>query len=542
VPVAPDARPGGHRRPRTLVNQETNMAVQTTYTSTELTPEADAAFDAGVSAVRATAGERRLLIGDARRAGGDRAFEERNPARPDEVLAEIASASAADVDDAVRAARAAQRSWVATTVDQRIELLERAAREIERRAGEFAATLCLEVGKNRVESMGEVDEAAALIRFYSSQAAAGFDIPLAAATPAEHNVSVMRPFGVFGVIAPFNFPLALVLGPTAAALLAGNAVVAKPSPTTSLVAVLLAEVLLAAGLPAGAFNLVTGGDATGRALVSHLGVDGVVFTGSYPVGRSIARQFLSEAGYARPCIVEMGGKNPAIVTAAADLDKAASGITRSAWGLSGQKCSACSRVLVDARVHDELVALLIERTREWQPADPLLPGCRLGPVHTAESFARFRRGVADARAEGTVVYGGRTLRESADQGYYVEPTIVTGLPEEHRLIREEQFVPLLAVERVDSLHHALARANDLPYGLTAGMFSEDEAEVDTFLEGIEAGTVFVNRAAGATTGGWPGQQTYPGWKGSGSTNRGGLGPRYVAQFLREQGRNVVRAV
>jgi 1-pyrroline-5-carboxylate dehydrogenase len=349
----------------------------------------------------------------------------------------------------------------------------------------------------------------------------------------------MRPFGVFGVIAPFNFPLALVLGPSAAALLAGNTVVVKPSPTTSLVAVRLAELLLDAGLPPGAFNVVTGGDETGRALVSAK-VDGMVFTGSYAVGQGIARQFLSDAGYARPCIVEMGGKNPSIVTAAADLEKATSGITRSAWGLSGQKCSACSRVLVEAQVHDELVALLADRAREWEPTDPVLAGCRLGPVHTAESVARFERAVAEARAEGTIAFGGRTLRKSAHDGHYVEPTIVTDLPERHRIIREEQFVPVLAVEAVDSLDDALARANDQRYGLTAGLFSERDDEVQAFLEGIEAGTVFVNRAAGATTGGWPGQQTYPGWKGSGSTNRGGLGPRYVAQFLREQGRNIVR--
>ena len=516
------------------------MAVQTTYTSTALAPEADAAFDAGLSAVRGD-GPRahRLLVGAEWRDGAGTPFEERNPARPSELLGTFACASAADVAEAVGAARRAQRSWASTSYEGRIALFERAAREIERRAGELAATLSLEVGKNRVESMGEVDEAAALIRFYGSQAAGGFDIPLEAATPADRNVSVMRPFGVFGVIAPFNFPLALVLGPSVAALLAGNTVVAKPSATTSAIAVRFAELLLDAGLPPGAFNLVTGGDETGRALVSASGVDGMVFTGSYAVGRRIAGQFLSEAGYARPCIVEMGGKNPAIVTAAADLEKAASGITRSAWGLSGQKCSACSRVLVDERVHDELVARLVEQAQDWRPADPVLPGSRLGPVHTAESVARFERAVAEARAEGTVAFGGRTLGDSEDDGHFVEPTIVTGLPERHRIIRDEQFVPLLAVEAVESLEHALARANDQVYGLTAGMFSEREDEVDTFLEGIQAGTVFVNRAAGATTGGWPGQQTYPGWKGSGSTNRGGLGPRYVAQFLREQGRNVV---
>lgn len=516
------------------------MAVQTTYTSTQLAPEADAAFERGLETVRRTGGEYRLFIGGDWRQGGGTPFEERNPARPDESLGAFATATADDVADAVRAARGAQPMWAARSYGERIELLERVASGIERRAGEIAATLTLEVGKNRLESMGEVDEAAELIRFYSRQAAGGFDISLASASSTDHNVSVMRPFGVFGVIAPFNFPLALVLGPSVAALLAGNTVVAKPSPTTSLVAVRFAEVVHDAGLPPGAFNLVTGGDETGRALVSAPGIDGMVFTGSYEVGQRIAAQFLSDAGYARPCIVEMGGKNPAIVTAAADLEKAAAGITRSAWGLSGQKCSACSRVLVAAEVHDELVDRLTSLTAEWEPADPALPGCRLGPVHTTSSYARFERNVAEAHEAGTVAFGGASMRSAVSDGYYVQPTIVTDLPSTHRLIKEEQFMPLLAVERVASLDEALARANDQPYGLTAGLFSEHEGEISAFLEGIEAGTLFVNRAAGATTGGWPGQQTYPGWKGSGSTNRGGLGPRYVAQFLREQGRNIVR--
>jgi 1-pyrroline-5-carboxylate dehydrogenase len=517
------------------------MSTQTTYTSTQLSPDADAAFEDGLATVRAGRGEHRLLIGDGWRPGGDEPFEERNPARLSEVLGNFAAADAGDVAAAVAAARVAQHDWARRPFAERVALLTGAGEHIRRRAGEVAATLTLEVGKNRLESMGEVDEAVELIRYYDAQAADGFDIPLASASPLDHNVSAMRPFGVFGVIAPFNFPLALLLGPTVAALLTGNTVVAKPSPTTSRVAVLVAELLLEAGLPGGVFNLVTGGDGTGRALVSSRDLDGIVFTGSYAVGQSIAAQFLTDGGYARPCITEMGGKNPAIVTARADLDKAAAGITRSAWGLSGQKCSACSRVLVESGVHDELVAMLAERATEWRPSDPSQAGSRLGPVHTVEAYERFRRGVAAARADGRVVAGGATLGDGdALDGYYAEPTIVTELPDDHHLIRDEQFVPLLAVERVDSLQQALERANDQPYGLTAGMFSEDDAEVDAFLEGIEAGTLFVNRAAGATSGGWPGQQTYPGWKGSGSTNRGGLGPRYVAQFLREQGRNIVR--
>jgi 1-pyrroline-5-carboxylate dehydrogenase len=283
---------------------------------------------------------------------------------------------------------------------------------------------------------------------------------------------------------------------------------------------------------------VTGADETGAALVDARGVDGIVFTGSYAVGQQIAGRFSASAGYARPSIIEMGGKNPAIVTASADLDAAADGITRSAFGLSGQKCSACSRVLADRQMHDDLVERLAAKAAEWTVGDPADYASRLGPVRTQEAFDRYRRDIVAAHRDGMVVAGGAVLRSADLDGYYVEPAIVTGLPAAHPLITEEQFVPLLVVEQTESPDDAIRRANDQVYGLTAGLFTGEPLEIEIFCEQIEAGTLFVNRAAGATTGGWPGQQTYPGWKGSGSTYRGGLGPRYVQQFLREQGRNI----
>ena len=512
------------------------MSTQVTYTSSELSPEQDRRFEEGLAALRPA--EHGHLIGGERR-GGAATLEERNPAAHDERLGRFADGDERDVDDAVRAARAAQRRWSATPAGERIATFARAAELIARDGGLLAAAATLEVGKNRLESMGEVDEVVALIEYYSAQAAAGFDLPLAGG-PGDLHRSVMRPFGVFGVIAPFNFPIALVAGPAVAAMLAGNAVVAKPSPTTSLVALMLGDLLAEAGLPPGVFNVVTGGDGAGRALVAHPGLDGLVFTGSLVVGQAVARAFGTGAGHVRPCIVEMGGKNPAIVTAGADLEAAASGIARSAFGLSGQKCSACSRVLVEAGAHDDIVAALVTRAAEWTVADPRTPAARLGPVHTGAGYERFERTAAAARRDGAVAYGGRTLRDGdMAGGWFVEPTVVTGLPAGHAILREELFLPLVAVERVASLEEAIDRANDQVYGLTAGLYAESDDEVAEFLDRIEAGTLFVNRAAGATSGGWPGQQTYPGWKGSGSTNRGALGPRYVQQFLREQGHVIV---
>jgi 1-pyrroline-5-carboxylate dehydrogenase len=516
------------------------MTTATTYTSSELPPERSAAFDAALAAVRGRPGRHRLWIGGEWRDGRGAEFMEHNPAALREPLHTFAGASREDVDDAVAAARASQPAWERTPVDGRVAVLARAAELLEERAAHVAAVLSLEVGKNRLEAIGEVDEVIALIDVYSRQALAGYELELEPAAPGDVHRSVLRPYGVFGVIAPFNFPLALVAGPASAALAAGNTVVVKPAPTTSASALLIAELLDDAKLPAGAFNVVTGGDETGQALV-EASLDGIVFTGSHAVGRRIAASFAAGGPHPRPCIAEMGGKNPAVVTGSADLAAAAAGIARSAFGLSGQKCSACSRVLVESSVHDELLDRLVDEASSWTVADPADPGCRLGPVHTEAAFKRFEAVVSEATRDGRVAAGGRALRHGAlEDGWFVEPTIVTELPAGHDLTREELFVPVLVLERAGSLQEAIERANDQPYGLTAGLFSGRDDEIELFLDRIEAGTVFVNRASGATSGGWPGQQSYVGWKGSGSSGRGALGPRYVEQFLREQGRTVVR--
>jgi 1-pyrroline-5-carboxylate dehydrogenase len=253
------------------------------------------------------------------------------------------------------------------------------------------------------------------------------------------------------------------------------------------------------------------------------------------VGRAIARK-LHDGPYARPALTEMGGKNPAIVAASADLQGAAEGVARSAFGLSGQKCSACSRAIVLDEVHDEFVERLAEFTAGLKLGDPSERDTFLGPVINEVSSARFETAVADARRDGALAAGGGRPERP---GHFVEPTVVAGLPKGHRLERDELFLPFVTVTRVGSFDEALAEANAPVYGLTAGVFSEDEAEKERFLTEIEAGVVYVNRRAGATTGAWPGTQTFAGWKSSGTTGKGGLGPWYLPQFMREQSRTVV---
>ena len=501
-----------------------------------------AAFEAGLVRARAElGGYHPNLIGGQPR-DGEGVITVRSPIDTDMVVGTFARGTRRDVVDAIAAARTAQPAWAATPWRERLVIVRRAAALISERQMEYAAIMAIEVGKNRLEALGEVEEAADLLRYYADtmERNEGYDHPLDNLGDATvHTRTILRPFGVFAVISPFNFPMALSAGPSSAALLAGNAVVFKPSSTAPLCGVKLIEAYRDAGVPDGVINLVMGpGDTVGMELQENQAVDGIVFTGSYEVGFDLFKRFSTR--YPRPCIVEMGGKNPAIVTAKADLEEAAEGIVRSAFGFGGQKCSANSRVYVERPVHDELVRLLVEKSGKLTIGDPLLREHWLGPVIDQRAVDRHQAAVADARLAGTVFTGGERLTDRGlERGFYVEPTVVGNLSADHRLFRDELFAPLTAVAAVDSLDEAIRLSNDSIYGLTAGIFSEDAAEVQTFLDTVEAGVLYVNRRAGATTGAWPGVQAFGGWKGSGSTGKAGLSMYYVAQFMREQSHTVV---
>jgi 1-pyrroline-5-carboxylate dehydrogenase len=319
-------------------------------------------------------------------------------------------------------------------------------------------------------------------------------------------------------------------------MIAGNTVVLKPSSDAPLMGWKFGEALRDAGLPDGVFNLVTGpGETVGAELTESPDIDGLVFTGSYEVGMKLYTGFTRD--FPRPIITEMGGKNPAIVTASADLDTAAEGAMRSAFGFDGQKCSALSRVYVERSVAREFVDKLVEKTRGIKVGDPTDRENWMGPVINQRAIDTFTKAVEDTKAAGgTIEIGGEV---DTERGFFPTPTVATGLPLDHRLFRDELFVPFLVVGEVDSLDEALERANATEYGLTAGIFSGDQGEIDRFLNTIQAGVVYVNRRAGATTGAWPGIQSFGGWKGSGSSGKGGLGPYYVQQFVREQSQTII---
>ena len=522
---------------------ETKPRIKITYATLRAdNEELHAGFEEAVARTRASlGGHHRNYVNGAWR-DGQGAFEVRTPIDTELVLGTFATGTATDVDDAVAAARAAQPAWAKTPWADRVAIMKRAADIISDRLMDDAAIMAFEVGKNRIEALGEVEESADLIRYYAqtTEDNAFYDHPMGnLGDSTVHTRSILRPHGVFAVVSPFNFPMALAAGPTSAAMLAGNTVVFKPSTASPLSAVKLMEAYIDAGVPAGVVNMVMGpGETVGQTLQDHPGIDGIVFTGSYEVGMRLFHSF--SRTWPRPCIVEMGGKNPAIVSRHADLEEAAEGIMRSAFGFGGQKCSANSRVYVERPVHDELIRLLVEKTETLTIGDPVVRTNWLGPIIDERAVSRHQAAVADARRDGTVFIGGERLSDGdLARGFYVEPTVVGGLPSDHRLFRDELFAPFTAVAAVDSIDEALTLANDSVYGLTAGVYSEDEAEVEQFFDRIEAGVLYVNRRAGATTGAWPGIQAFGGWKGSGSTGKAGLSMYYVAQFLREQSHTVV---
>lgn len=501
-------------------------------------------FDEDVAELRANLGKCYDMYIDGQWIASADRFSNRSPINTDWVLGHFAEASDAHVEQAVAAARAAFPGWRDRPWQERADLLNRVADLISARLFEISAAVSMEIGKNRLEAIGDVEETADLIRYCveAMRDNQGFDRQLLSESDQHFNRSLLKPYGVWGVIGPFNFPAALTGGPSGAALVAGNTVVLKPAAEGSLSAYMIAQCMADAGLPKGVFNVVFGGDAPGKSLTANPDLAGLTFTGSYAVGMSIIKNFSTAAGYFRPVIAEMGGKNPTIVTANADLDKAALGVMRSAFGLTGQKCSACSRVYVDAAVQDEFVDKLVELTAEIKVGDPTLADTYMGPIINADAYAAYQAYVAEMDA-ANIRIGGRTLEADDDagkgSGYFVAPTVVSDLPDEHRLWQHEMFAPIVAVRAVHGNDEAMRLANDVALGLTAGLYSEDSAEVDWFLDNIEAGVLYVNRATGATTGAWPGYQSFGGWKGSTGSGKAAGSWYYLQQYMREQSHTIV---
>jgi len=478
---------------------------------------------------------------EVRSAAGE--FEHRSPIDTSIVVSYFPIGQREHARQAIEAAKRAFPGWSRTSWRERVRIFRRAAEIIDQRKFEIAATITYEVGKNRLESLAEAWEAIDAIKLYAKvmEENKGYTKETQGA-PGEHGKIIAKPLGVWPVISPFNFPFMLANGMATGALLTGNTVVLKPTSEAPLTGLMLYRVYRDAGVPAGAVNLVTGpGPSFSGEFTENPDVAGITFTGSRVVGMSLYREFLTHQPYAKPALMELGSKNPAIVTAKADLDKAVEGVVRAAYGYSGQKCSANSRVYVQGSVKDEFLEMLKERLTSLEVRDPRERSAFMGPVINGAAVETFVSAVEDAKKDGgKVVFGGEVLTKGAfRRGYYVEPTVVTGLSPDNQLFKKELFVPLLVVADFETLDEALEEANDTDYGLTAGIFSEDKKEVGKFMDKIQFGVVYANRKGGATTGAWPGAQSFVGWKASGSTGKGIGGPSYLLTFLREQSQTVV---
>jgi len=501
-------------------------------------------FEKAVETLRGKLGASHpMLIGGVAVRSEEGEFEVRSPIDTRIVVGRFQKATKAHYVKAIQTARKELRSWAAGGYEQKVRIFNRAAEILEERAFDVAAAISFEVGKSRQEALAEVFEVVDWFRYYCDQLQEqkGYATVMNSPVPGEHCLSVMRPYGVWCVISPFNFPLALANNMCAGALMMGNTVVLKPSSASPLVALDLYWIYRDAGVPAGAINFLTGGGrALGEELATNPSVDGVAFVGSKAVGAELLSGFTKGQAWPKPFIAEMGSKNPCLVTANADVEKAAQGVARGAFGFQGQKCSATSRVYVDRKISQSFIECLVRTTASMKVGSPFDRTSYAGPVIDKGAQEKFEEWVAKAEQEGgKVLVGGKAPREGdLANGYYVEPTVITGLPAEHPLFKEELFLPVLAVAEVESFEEGLALANDTEYGLTAGIFSEDQKELRRFFDEIEFGVCYANRAGGATTGAWPGAQSFVGWKASGSTGKGVLGPHYLQGFAREQSRTV----
>ncbi|OQY46380.1 MAG: 1-pyrroline-5-carboxylate dehydrogenase [Anaerolineaceae bacterium 4572_78] len=472
----------------------------------------------------------------------DEKLDDFSPIDTNMKLGTFQKGTADQANDAIDAAKAAKVIWRQTDWKERVAKIRAVAQTMSDRLFEISTVLVMEVGKSRMEALAETQETIDLLKYYADDMDknTGYIKELGKLNPddpKEQNFSYLQPYGVWVVISPFNFPLALASAPIAAALVTGNTVVFKGSSDTPFVSQAITDVFTSADLPKGVFNHVMGpGRTAGQALLDNPNVNGWTFTGSYDLGMKVLRN-ATNGSYPRPTIIEMGGKNPAIISSTADLDKAVSGVYRAAFGMNGQKCSACSRVYVHKDVYDAFKEKLIAVTAALKIGDPLERSTFMGPIIHKTALGEYKEFTEMAGKDGRLVYGGNILTEGDFvNGFYCEPAIVEGLPEDHLLVKKELFLPILHIAKVDSNEEAMKFANDTDYGLTAGFFGE---EIEWFFDNIEAGTTYANREGGATTGAWPGVQVFGGWKGSGASGKGIGGFYTLPLYMHEQSRTII---
>ncbi len=494
---------------------------------------------AAIAAVQQQYGQKYPLI-----IGGKRIFKKekiasRNPSNISEVVGFVSKAGQSDIDRAMKIAWDAFEQWKRVPAEDRAAYLLKAAEIMRQRRLELNAWMISEVGKNYAEADADTCEAIDFLEYYAREAIKfGKDQPVVR-IPTERNRYFYIPLGVGVIIPPWNFPLAILTGMTSAAIAAGNTVLLKPASDSPVMGYLLAEILHEAGLPDGVLNFVPGsGSEIGDYLVQHPKTRFISFTGSKEVGlriNKLAAQPQPGQIWIKRVIAEMGGKDAIIVDAEADLDAAVQGVLISAYGFQGQKCSACSRAIVDRKVYDEFLERLLAGVEKYYVDDARL-NPPVGPVVSAAAEKKILKYIQIGKKEGKLVYGGKKLSIEGKEGYYIQPTIFTDVDPHARIAQEEIFGPVLAVIKAKNYDDALRIANDTEYGLTGSVYSTNQEKLDRAAVEFHVGNLYFNRKC---TGALVGVHPFGGFNMSGTDSKAG-GPDYLLLYM--QGKAVSQKI
>lgn len=492
-------------------------------------PEHRAAMERALQTVKGELGRDYPLVINGRKITGLETFDSINPSRKDQVLGRFQKGTKVHVEEAIDAAAAAFETWKREPVETRAALLLRAAKLLRERKHEFSATMIYEVGKTWPEADADTAEAIDFLEFYAREALRWGGEHPTTRIEAEDNKLVYIPLGVGAVIPPWNFPLAIMAGMTTAAIVTGNTVVLKPSSDAPWIAYRFFALLEEAGMPPGVGNFVSGsGGEVGDPLTQSPKVRFIAFTGSKEVGLHIneeAAKVPKGQLWIKRVIAEMGGKDAIIVDSeTSNLDEAATAVVASAFGFQGQKCSACSRLIVDEAIYDKFVPMVVEKTKKLKIGPPEAADSQIGPVVNEKAMKKIKEYIDKGSKEGRLVAGGNVR---ASDGFYVEPTVIADVDPHATIAQEEIFGPVLAVMKAKDFDDALRIANDTQYGLTGAVFTDNEAKLERATEEFFVGNLYLNRKC---TGALVGVHPFGGFNMSGTDSKAG-GRDYLGLFL-----------
>jgi 1-pyrroline-5-carboxylate dehydrogenase len=493
-------------------------------------PENRVAYEKAIADVRARAGEEYPIVIGGQRLKGSKTFDSTNPARPSEVLGKFQSATKEQATQAVETAFATFKTWSRVPAAVRAAYLIEAARRMKERRHHFSAWMTLEIGKSWGEADADTAEAIDFMEYYAREMLRYDDPPALTQLPGEKDVMVYLPLGVGAVIPPWNFPLAIAVGMTTAAVVTGNTVVLKPASDTPGIAWQFFALMDEVGLPPGVINFVTGdGSVVGDQIVRHPKTRFVSFTGSKDVGvgiNKLAAEVQPGQRWLKRVVAEMGGKDGIVVDDEADIDAAALGVAQSAFGFGGQKCSACSRAIVVDSVHDAFVAKLVPAINKLvNQGDPAQFGTYMGPVASERAMNGILKYIETGKQEGKLLLGGG--RVPGEAGWFVQPTVFDDVPATAKIAQEEIFGPVLAIIRAKDYDDALRIANDTEFGLTGAVYTKNPAKLQKARDEFFVGNLYLNRKC---TGAMVGCHPFGGFNMSGTDSKAG-GRDYLLLFL-----------